>query len=382
MFKKNWQKLCGFPIVLPFFVFLFGFSIFDCIWPDKESSELENRQLEQAPAFSMKSLFSEDAPWTGKYSNYVKDQFALRDSWINLKSRSEAMLLKTENNDVWLGKDNYMFAKFLTVGKRFETNLGAVERMAERHPGRVSVMIAPSASLILSDKLPWQTPVADENSCHAQIAERLSGKAEVYDVRETLTAHKEEYIFYRTDHHWTSEGAYLAYQYFATQKNLPLFDKEKVPAKQVTEFYGTNYSKARTAGAVPDIITYYDLPNTLTIYTTLADGSEKADAGPLYNFEDFNTRDKYKAFLRGNNGYSVLEGDGTGSILVIKDSYANALIPYLTADYAKIGIVDYRYLNERVDSLIERGSYDEILVLYSFQGFMNDLTLSAKIAVT
>ena len=120
--------------------------------------------------------------------------------------------------------------------------------------------------------------------------------------------------------------------------------------------------------------------NQLTVYTANADGSESGETGPLYNTADFETRDKYKAFLRGNNGYSVLEGNGTGSILIIKDSYANAFIPYLVEDYASIGIVDFRYLNEKVDSLIERGGYDEILVLFSFQGFMDDMTLAAKIA--
>ena len=79
---------------------------------------------------------------------------------------------------------------------------------------------------------------------------------------------------------------------------------------------------------------YYDLPNQLTVYTANADGSESGETGPLYNTADFETRDKYKAFLRGNNGYSVLEGNGTGSLLIIKDSYANAFIPYLVEDYA------------------------------------------------
>ena len=318
-----------------------------------------------------------------KYAEYVKDQFAFRDRWIDLKSRAEAVLLKTENNGVWLGKDHYLFAKYLSIGSRFEMNLGAVERMAERHPGKVSVMIVPSASLILSEKLPWQTPAADEDAALDTILQRCSGKAaNVYDLREALRAHKEEYIFYRTDHHWTSDGAYLAYEQFAQAhpENFPLFDRAAANEKQVLDFYGTNYSKARNYNVVPDVITYYDLPNVLTVYTAEADGTERAEPGPLYNYSDFETRDKYKAFLRGNNGYSVLEGNGTGSILVIKDSYANAFLPYLTAGYATIGIVDYRYLNERVDSLIERGGYDEILVLYSFQGFMNDLTLAAKIA--
>ncbi len=110
-----------------------------------------------------------------KYTEYTKDQFIFRDGWIDLKSRAEAMLLKTENNGIWFGKDNYLFPKFLAVGERFEKNLDAVERMAQRHPGKVSVMIAPSSSLVLSEKLPWQAPVADEDIYHDSIVERLSG---------------------------------------------------------------------------------------------------------------------------------------------------------------------------------------------------------------
>ena len=380
MIRNLWQELKKFPIVLLFLAFLFCFSILDALWPKRAFSELENRKLMQPPKLTLAGVLSKDDPWMAKYTEYTKDQFIFRDGWIDLKSRAEAMLLKTENNGIWFGKDNYLFPKFLAVGERFEKNLDAVERMAQRHPGKVSVMIAPSSSLVLSEKLPWQAPVADEDIYHDSIVERLSGQAAVYDLRKTLRAHGDEYIFYRTDHHWTSEGAYLAYEQFAGSKGLPLFDRSAADAKKVENFYGTSYSKARNYDVVPDTITYYDLPNQLTVYTANADGSESGETGPLYNTADFETRDKYKAFLRGNNGYSVLEGNGTGSILIIKDSYANAFIPYLVEDYASIGIVDFRYLNKKVDSLIERGGYDEILVLFSFQGFMDDMTLAAKIA--
>ena len=380
MIRNLWQELKKFPIVLLFLAFLFCFPILDALWPKREFSELENRKLMQPPKLTLAGVLSKDDPWMAKYTEYTKDQFIFRDGWIDLKSRAEAMLLKTENNGIWFGKDNYLFPKFLAVGERFEKNLDAVERMAQRHPGKVSVMIAPSSSLVLSEKLPWQAPVADEDIYHDSIVERLSGQAAVYDLRKTLRAHGDEYIFYRTDHHWTSEGAYLAYEQFAGSKGLPLFDRSAANEKKVENFYGTSYSKARNYDVVPDTITYYDLPNQLTVYTANADGSESGETGPLYNTADFETRDKYKAFLRGNNGYSVLEGNGTGSILIIKDSYANAFIPYLVEDYASIGIVDFRYLNEKVDSLIERGGYDEILVLFSFQGFMDDMTLAAKIA--
>ena len=100
------------------------------------------------------------------------------------------------------------------------------------------------------------------------------------------------------------------------QKAFRLFDRSAADAKKVENFYGTSYSKARNYDVVPDTITYYDLPNQLTVYTANADGSESGETGLLYNTADFETWDKYKAFLRGNNGYSVLEGNGTGSILI------------------------------------------------------------------
>ena len=93
MLQKYWQKTRQFPVVLLFFAFLFGFSLFDLCWPDRDFSELENRKLEQSPRLTLASLVSESDPWTAKYSSYVKDQFALRDSWIDLKSRAEGLLL-------------------------------------------------------------------------------------------------------------------------------------------------------------------------------------------------------------------------------------------------------------------------------------------------
>ena len=142
---------------------------------------------------------------------------------------------------------------------------------------------------------------------------------------------------------------------------------------EVENFYGTHYSKARTWNAQPDTITYYELPNTLTIYTVT--GPQMPETGTqsgLYDLEKFDTYDKYAAFLWGNNGLSRIEGDGEGRILVLKDSYANSFVPYLTANYAQIDVVDFRNYNYGLDALIEQNGYDQILVLYSFDSFKAD----------
>ena len=122
---------------------------------------------------------------------------------------------------------------------------------------------------------------------------------------------------------------------------------------------------------MPDTITYYDLPNTLTIYN----GGRSAHRGQttgLYDTDKLTVYDKYAMFLHGNNGLSRIEGDGTGRILVIKDSYANCFAPYLTANYAQIDVVDFRNYNYGLDQLIADNDYDQILVLYNFDSLNSD----------
>lgn len=367
--KEIWKKLKAAPVVLLFFAFLFGFMILDMLWPKREYSELENRKLQQVPAFSWSALFSNQ--WTADYGTYIQDQFAFRDSWIDLKSRAEYFLGKTENSEVIYGDDDMMFTKFYSLERYGDTwlrNAQAVEQFAARHPGKVSFMLAPSASLIYEDKLPANVPLADEDAYLDQIFASVPS-AEVYDLRDLFTQHKDEYIFYRTDHHWTTYGAWLAYSEFCDRNGLTPFDTDAHEKVEIKDFYGTSYSKSRLWNAVPDTLTYYPLDNSMEIVVPGENSAASAD-GTMYNLSALEKRDKYSAFLWGNNGYSEIEGDGEGSILVVKDSYGNSFTPFLTANYAKIGVVDFRYRKANLEDLMDE--YDQVLILYNFQSFYKD----------
>ena len=154
---------------------------------------------------------------------------------------------------------------------------------------------------------------------------------------------------------------------------LTPFDRDAHTAETCEDFYGTHYSKARTWNAEPDTITWYDLQNSLTIWNVTGPGqpTEGTTTG-LYDLDKLKVYDKYAMFLHGNNGLSRVQGDGTGKILVIKDSYANCFVPYLTANYADIDVVDFRNYNFGLDQLIADNDYDQILVLYSFDSFKSD----------
>ena len=371
------KKTKDYPITLVFFALLILLTVADLIYPDRESSELENKHLAQRPAFNMSSLVSNQ--WTSKYNEYVKEQVVGRDAWIDLHSRMEtALLRKTQVGGMLIGKDAQLFTQMFNLTEaeqaQLPKNVQAVSEFAQRHPGKVTFLLAPSASLIQADRLPAFAPMLDENAYTEDILAQVGQSAQVLDVRELFTQNKDEKLYYYTDHHWTTQGAYLAYTAFCQQQGLTPFDRDAHTELNAKGFYGTSYSAARYWASAPDTITYYDLNNPLTIYQTGADGSvAPQETTGLYDLKKLDTRDKYAMFLHGNNGYSTIEGNGTGSILVIKDSYANCFIPFLTANYAKIGVVDLRnFKSIDPDALMEQEGYDQVLLLYNFQSFKSD----------
>lgn len=373
---KQVKQLLRYPVVLVFFLFLFGYTLFDLTQTDREYSEFENKYLAQKPPFTMKAFLNNE--WTQDYEEYINDQFVLRDDWITLKSVCESMLLKIENNGIAYGEDGYMFEKFTTLSgdqrAQYDRNLGYAMTFLNNHQNdNVTFAIIPNAYAIMPEKLPAGLEQIDQLALIQEAYAQAPESAGIVDFSGTLTEHKDEYIYYRTDHHWTSLGAYYAYQQLCGTLGLIPFDPAAHTALTAENFYGTHYSKARTWNAVPDTITYYDLPNSLTIYNVTAAG-QPADGQTtgLYDTDKLNVYDKYAMFLHGNNGLSRIEGDGTGRILVIKDSYANCFAPYLTANYAQIDVVDFRNYNYGLDQLIADNDYDQILVLYSFDSFKSD----------
>ncbi len=363
--------------LLALFIFLLvGFSVLNLFWPKRDMSELENRKLAQFPAFSVKALLN--GTWFGDLSEYVQDQVAFRDGLIDLESTfNNLVFAKTEEGGILLGKDGWMFTKLFDISdstqKQLDKNLQAVTSFASRHPGKVTFLLAPSASVIYPEMLPAGAPMVDENAMLDDIFAQVSSAADVIDMRPVFTQQKEQYLYYKTDHHWTTQGAYLAYEQFCQLNGLFPFDTNAYQAESVPGFYGTHYSATRRWNVQPDTITYYPLDNPMTIFDIGAETEyTPRTTESMINTEKFGTRDKYAAFLDGNNGYSVIEGNGEGSILVVKDSYANCFVPFLTANYEKIGVVDLRNFSYGLDSTIESEGYDQILILYNFQTFIAD----------
>lgn len=378
--SKRSASIFRYPVLIAFSLFFVGLFALDLVTPDRAYSELENTTLSQRPSLSSFSADGLNKFFTA-YTKYVKDQVAGRDSWVALQSTVETKVMqKEQSGGILLGKEHMMFPRtYGLVSSETRTlpkNTAALEALCRRYSGLVNVMLVPAASAVYPENVPAGAPLLDEDRYLDALSEAVqTAGGRFVDVRQTLADHKGEYIYYRTDHHWTSTGAYYAYQQLCTALGLTPFDPSAHTARTAEGFYGTHYSKARTPDAEPDTITYYDLPNALTIYTVTAPGQPaEGETTGLYDTDKLSVYDKYAMFLHGNNGLSRIKGDGTGRgrILVIKDSYANCFVPYLTANYADIDVVDFRNYNYGLDQLIADNGYDQILVLYSFDSFKSD----------
>ncbi len=361
---KNDKK--HYLLLLIFFALFIGaFTVFDFIKPSENFSEFENRYLKQRPKITWSSLM--DNSYTQNYEGYINDQFVFRNKFIDLKSKAEALLLKIENNGVIYGKNNMLFEKFNSLDEeQLEKNIEFVENFSKDK--NVTFAIVPSAYEIYPENLPYGTTMVMQKAMIDRIYQRLESLTDTLDLVTSLKQNKDDYIYYRTDHHWTTNGAFVSYQDFCKMKNLDIPSDLKFT--EVDEFYGTYFNKCKNSSITPDAIEYLDV--TLK---TVVDGVEKEN---YLDFSKFDERDKYAAFLHGNNGVTVLssgEQREKGKILVIKDSFANCFVPFLTYNYSEVYVIDLRSLPKGLTELVENNEFDDILILYNFINFQSDTNL-------
>ncbi len=375
MIKKSIQyyskKLQGSLLFILLFAVICGFFFAQLIAPDREFSENENKYLATPPKFTWKSLV--DGKFASRYEEYICDQFLFRDEWIEIKSVSEYALLKTENNGVAYGKDGYMFPKLYSFDeKKLNKNLEAIDAFAYDAPVPVSVMVVPSAFYPLADKVPAGLPTVDEGFFIDEINGYLSVSAKPLNIKDELCVHNDEYIYYRTDHHWTTYGAWLAYSVYAKSLGYTPVDYDALTPKTVDGFLGTSYSKCKAFNALPDVITYFP-----SLDGTLVNGETPHDS--LYNLEQFAKRDKYSGFLFGNSSYVEVRSEYSDakddSLLIIRDSYADSFTPFLTEHYNKIVLVDPRYYKGDYSELA-RQNFTDILILFGFEDLCSETTIT------
>ena len=411
------KKILQYPIAVLFALFISVFFLVDVFNSDRAFSEFENTSLAQKPAFSWSSFV--DGSFGSKYVKYINEQFLGRDNWISMKAVADMGLGRIESHGVTYGDDHYLMEKLEIVeDQNYPANAGTniVKQTAlDRSNGMVSSFLqmydqpitfslVPNSYAILEDEVPTGFPGADQQAYTQQIYRTLSevdDQLEIVDFSDALSQHKGEYIYYRTDHHWTTLGAYYAYVAYCEQKGLTPVSLEELKENKVEDFYGTFYSKAKRPSQPADTITWYDVDvDEFAFVANLQQDKQLAQLGEvvqedglellrvdgLMDQRKFEVRDKYAAFMWGNSGYVKIKSSHnlnhqegkTSRLLLFKDSYANSMIPYLTYNYDEIIVVDLRYMAKSTKELMQE-EFDDIFVMYNFSTYVSGASDLAKL---
>lgn len=355
--------------IIIFMAMTIGFMIFMFVVPDKDFSEQENRVLSGAPSVSVEGL--KTAQFMKDLESYLTDQFPMRDSWISMKSYAERIIGKTENNGTFFCKDDTLISKFNEPDKELlDTNIEAVNAFADSIDVPVYFSLIPGAVSVWKEKLPANAQNCDQKELIKNIYSRVN--SDTVDNYKVLDAHDDEYIYYRTDHHWTSLGAYYGYTAVANALGLDVKDISEYTKETVSkDFYGTIYSSSGVRWVKPDEMDIYVSSDNKKVENVVG---ENYTEGVFYNYEKLEIKDKYTFFFGGNAPLIKItsECDNGKKLLVIRDSYSDCEIPFLTEHYSEIYMMDLRYYKFGVKSFVENNNIDEILINYSMANFSED----------
>jgi len=348
-----------------FCVFLAGLGILHFLLPDRDFSPVENRTLAQTPAFSWDALL--DGSYTAGLEEYLQDQFPLRDAWMGLKNRCEFLLGKREFHGVYLCGGRLIHK--IEDASRGEQNIGFVRDLTELTDIPVYAGLIPTAAEVYKDML----PAGSENFDQAAFLERAQAGvpgAVWVDFAGTLEAHKDEPIFYRTDHHWTSLGAYYGYSALMdAMGEAPAPAGEGVTVSQ--DFFGTLYSSSGVHWLEPDSIERFVFDDD-----TAVENVQSGEVHGLYVDRFLAEKDKYASFLGGNAPLYIVRNPDAAvnrSILVVRDSYSDSLAPFLSRYFSEIHLLDLRYYRTSVAEYAEENHIDQIFVCYSVENFVKDI---------
>ncbi len=361
-----------------FFFALLFISAGNLLHRDREFSSQEKRVLAQKPEMSLSNIAS--GRFMRQYEEYISDQFPGRELLLQIKTFADSISGKTKENGVFNGRDDYLMADAAAPDPEvLDGNLNAMAAFKERYADvAMHMMLVPNAVSVLRSKLPFFAAPADQREMIQEVRNRLEGTYDWIDAQKTMTEHREEDIYYRTDHHWTTLGAYYVFR--DAREKLGLTDMEEIEMKP----YGASNHFTGTLSAMSGYQTGYKE----AIYIYLPDGDtnvrwvvnyveEQKKSASLYDSASLTGEDQYNVFMGGNHALvdiKTTRSDGE-RLLVIKDSYANCFIPFLVPYYREVVVVDPRYYYGDLDQLMIDSKIDRVLFLYNANSFFEDRML-------
>ena len=359
-----------------FLVIIFGFFFIDIFTPDLKFSYSENRTLQQKPELSWNTI--KDGSFMEDMEVYVNDQIKFRDEFVKISTYFKLALGQNEINDVYIC-DDYLIEKFtdnLIDDKLLNQNIGFVNTFLSNH-SNAYIGIVPTATEILGNKLSKYTT----NVNQLELINKIYDSGQSIDIYSELLKHNQEDIYYRTDHHWTSLGAYYGYVSICKELGITPMELSEFDVSIIDEkFSGTIQSKVNLDFGY-DVLHKYS-PNSFSpTYTRVVDEMYQNSSDSLYDESKLSSKEKYAVYIGGNSSIvRIITENGKedrGRLLLVKDSYSHSLVPFLTNHYSEIVLLDLRYFMAGTEFFLnsEKEGFDNIILLFNLKNFIDDRNL-------
>ena len=304
-------------------------------------------------------------------SEYVSDHFPFRNKLIALKNNFSKGIGKTKISNIYLGKDDYLLPEFSNIDNKKKDIL--IETINEFSKDKnVDLIFAPDSIAINEDKINMMIGSDEEKEIEYLYSKLNTNNINLIDNFKKIN--EREPLYYKTDHHWNSYGAYYAYKIYMESKNKDYLPIESFKKNKVSdEFLGTSSSVVYGLAKKENMYTF-EYPSDLEVNYII----ENKITNSLYNYDYLNKKDKYAMFLDNNHAYIKITNslvDNNDSIIIIKNSYANSFVPFIVNNYHDVYVIDLRYYALSVSELIEENAIKDILILYNLNNLYSDLSI-------
>ncbi len=343
----------------------------------KEMSESENRVLASMPKFTLSS--AADGSFMKNFESFLSDQFPFRDKVISLKTSIDILVGKKEENEVYIGKDGFLFEKQTEFDQKKVSDITAsmVKFSKENKNIKTAAVFSPNSSCVLSEFLPSGVLRQDQKNQLEQIKKSLE-KSDIawIDCLDSFKGEKDKMkLFYRTDHHWTTQAAYDVFLSLAKSWK---FDTKK----EQFDFYTVSGTFQGTLSSASGINSFYDeisvcVPSSKNLSYVISYEKEARKTATFFDREKLSHKNQYEVFFGGNYDKIVISSnaDNLNTLLVLKDSYANCMIPMLAPFFSKIVVVDPRYYSDNLSALMNEYDFTHCVYIYNLNTFLSDTSL-------
>ena len=298
-----------------------------------EMSELEFRSLADHPIKGVpaetlaKQLVRGDL--SDNVDTFLEDHFPARSFFIALNSYGSRLTGRNAVQSVVAGKEGRMFDAPQPISfDKLQSNLEKIDAFAADNGLETELVIVPSAAVSVTDELPLLHPVYRDAEAVSYAMEHSA--ATVWDIAELYSHEDASSMFYRTDHHWTMDGAYVCYRAICEKNGIAPVEKADFTVDSY-DFYGSFYRKAGMWLAKPDKLEVWRSPVLDAAKVKIGAGDSAAVHEGVYDESKLREGviDKYAAYVYSNNGVTVIQnpaGDGE-AVMIVKDSFGNSIAP-------------------------------------------------------